>query len=427
MRSAIAHTLGFNVLQVICGIAISILTARVFGAEGKGILSVYSFNVGLIVSVLCLGVPSSVVYFRSQDKISDKDVLFIATAQFGAFIILYSFAVAIGLWAGLLPYSTSLDSFFLSAYPLSVGVAIASNYITAAMQSRLQFKVLNYLGFFGSMISAITIAALFVVQLHNEASIVVFVLMPLAFSVISLSLVAVAGWRASKAPAKTSFDRQSFKSIVMFGLANFLADLLQMISYRIDIWFVAYYAGLAAVGQYTLAVGLAQYLWIVPKAVAGVVFPSVSASAQSADEETIKLAQVAFALSIAMAAAAAVVAPTIVPAVFGQQFMGSAPAFSALLIGVVPFVPATIYASLLAGKGRINDNLWASGVGFVVTVALDVLLIPRWGIFGAALASSASYLATSLVVFYCVSHVLGRAPTSLLLFPLSSLKRKKTS
>lgn len=58
----------------------------------------------------------------------------------------------------------------------------------------------------------------------------------------------------------------------------------------------------------------------------------------------------------------------------------------------------------IAGRGYPHYNSIVAGFALVITVALDLLLIPKIGIVGAALASTAAYSATFVmaVLFYLV-------------------------
>ena len=86
------------------------------------------------------------------------------------------------------------------------------------------------------------------------------------------------------------------------------------------------------------------------------------------------------------------------------------PAYSALLVllpGVVLLGGGKVLTNELAGRGYAHYNSINSGLALVATLVLDVLLIPRYGITGAALASSIAYalnLMTALVFYRLVSR-----------------------
>jgi len=93
----------------------------------------------------------------------------------------------------------------------------------------------------------------------------------------------------------------------------------------------------------------------------------------------------------------ALVAPLLVQVLFGTAFQPSVVAVWLLLPGIVALSNARVLAGYLLGRNRQQVDLAASLAGLVVTVALDLLLIPRYGFAGAAIASSIAY-ATTLAV-----------------------------
>jgi O-antigen/teichoic acid export membrane protein len=94
--------------------------------------------------------------------------------------------------------------------------------------------------------------------------------------------------------------------------------------------------------------------------------------------------------------------------VYGSKFSDSLQPFLLLLPGVTGFSLVTVLAAHIAGCGRPSINLVAAGVALVVTLSLDLMLIPRIGVPGAAIASSASYLTSAVVtagIFSWMTHI----------------------
>jgi O-antigen/teichoic acid export membrane protein len=52
---------------------------------------------------------------------------------------------------------------------------------------------------------------------------------------------------------------------------------------------------------------------------------------------------------------------------------------------------AKVLTNEIAGRGYPHYNSFTSGVALILTVLFDLILIPRFGIIGAALASSIAY------------------------------------
>jgi len=84
--------------------------------------------------------------------------------------------------------------------------------------------------------------------------------------------------------------------------------------------------------------------------------------------------------------------------VYGPQFTPAILPAQILLAGLAVEGAAGVVSAFLYGDGRPGLNSLSMGAGVVVTVVLDVLLIPRWHAVGAAIASSAAYLTTTVVL-----------------------------
>jgi len=87
-----------------------------------------------------------------------------------------------------------------------------------------------------------------------------------------------------------------------------------------------------------------------------------------------------------------VAAPFSIPLLFGEDFDGAARPLALLLPGVVLFAPVTVLVVYLSVRhGRPHLSLAVSVAAAVVTAALAFLLIPEYGVEGAAVASAVGY------------------------------------
>jgi O-antigen/teichoic acid export membrane protein len=93
----------------------------------------------------------------------------------------------------------------------------------------------------------------------------------------------------------------------------------------------------------------------------------------------------------------AIAAPFAVVIFFGSAFAESAWAVWLLLPGIVTFSIARVLSMYLLGRDRLRVDLLASFIGLVVTLVLDLVLIPRFGFRGAAVASTIAYTCTMAV------------------------------
>jgi O-antigen/teichoic acid export membrane protein len=179
-----------------------------------------------------------------------------------------------------------------------------------------------------------------------------------------------------------------------------LTNLISLLNYRVNLFLVERLDGLAAAGVYSVAVTLAELLWLVSSAVTTAVYARIGASdAQAAASSTLQAVRWG-ALGVLLAAPVLLaVAWWALPAVLGEVYR---PAWWYLLI----LLPGTLAYSSASGISAYFTNQrgqpWLAGGIALTSMLLNLVLswwwIPLWGAAGAAVATSVSY---------CVAIVLG--------------------
>lgn len=189
------------------------------------------------------------------------------------------------------------------------------------------------------------------------------------------------------------------RSVVSFGARGQLGNLLWLVNLRLDFIVLGAIAGPATLGVYAVSSKFAELMRVPAAAVNYVLYPRFTrADTPTAAAEARRLlprAAVATLLAAPVLAAASVIA---IPLLFGSAFRGAILPACVLLIGLAVEGAAAVASAYLWGSGRPGANTVGMAVGVVVTVALDVLLIPHHGALGAAVASSVAYLVTTALL-----------------------------
>jgi len=149
----------------------------------------------------------------------------------------------------------------------------------------------------------------------------------------------------------------------------------------------------AELGNYAVAVLLSQLVMPVSQALGSVAFPRIAQAHGEAGVrriERLSLAGTAVSATVTIAAVSAM-APILVPVVFGSGFRSSIVALWLLAPGAVFLAMNQVLGSILQGRGRPLVISIGQGIGAVFTLALLTTLIPRFGIRGAAVASTVAY------------------------------------
>lgn len=173
------------------------------------------------------------------------------------------------------------------------------------------------------------------------------------------------------------------------------ATMAILIYMKVDEVMLRQLAGPEAVGFYAAAAKLSEIWYFVPTALASSVLPALLRARASDPIEYARRQQQYYDLSAAAAYALAIpiafVAPWIIRMAYGVEFMEAGP-----ILAVHIWSSIFVFLGVARGQWLVNEGLQrfylaATLAGAVVNVALNFVLIPRWGGLGAAYATVISY------------------------------------
>ena len=192
------------------------------------------------------------------------------------------------------------------------------------------------------------------------------------------------------------------RTISLFGLRGQVGGVVSLLNLRLDFALLGALSGPAVLGAYSIASKYAELLRMPGLAVTYVLYPRFAKSDPAeARRRTRALMTPALVLNIAAAAVLAAAASWLLPLLYGKGFKGAIVPTWILLAGLLGEGVAGLVTAYLYGRGKPGLNSWAMGAGLVATLALDVLLIPRFGSIGAAVASSIAYVLATLTLLGC--------------------------
>jgi lipopolysaccharide/colanic/teichoic acid biosynthesis glycosyltransferase/O-antigen/teichoic acid export membrane protein len=192
---------------------------------------------------------------------------------------------------------------------------------------------------------------------------------------------------------------QLAKRIVMFGARGQLGNMLWLTNLRFDFVLLGALAGPAVLGVYAVASKFAELMRLVPTAVNYVLYPRFARVGKAkATAEARRLLPQSTALTVAMTPFIAVATLVVLPFLYGRAYRGAVTPAEIIIVGLSVEGAAAVASAYLLGLGRPGLNSIGMGVGTIITVTLDVILIPRLGAMGGAITSAVAYLTTTMVL-----------------------------
>jgi O-antigen/teichoic acid export membrane protein len=188
-------------------------------------------------------------------------------------------------------------------------------------------------------------------------------------------------------------------------------QVVNLISYRVELFVLDRYRGIGQVGVYSIAVQTGEMLWLIAGAIAtAVTAPCLHDDEEQAASLIARSAAKALAYTSIVAVALGAIAPFLISPLLGHAFAGATQPLRLLLPGIVVYAPVTIlvvYLSVRRGKPILS--LAVSVAGMIVTLTAALILIPRHGASGAALASTIGYVVAAALAWVFLRR-LARTP-----------------
>jgi O-antigen/teichoic acid export membrane protein len=386
----VATTFTGRVLLVGLGVASSVLTARFLGPGGRGVLATLTAMAGIGLQLGNLGLHASNTFqvSRRPDLLAPIWANSLRTAS------------ALGLALAIAALAAG------SIVPGILGTIPLPLLLPAALSIPFQLLVLFGLNLLVGMGRTALFNGL---ELAFRAASVAGLVVTLAWLgkdvrwVLGLNLVLAVGAAAALAMVlgrmvRRSGQRESrgsltlFRSGIEYGAKAYVAALLAYLIVRSDMLLVNALRGTAEAGIYSIAVQIADLLYLLPMSIGLVLFPRLSRQHEGDPLFALKIARHNAFLMLLLCGAAAALAGFAIRFLYGPEFQPAVRALWWLLPGIWAYGACNPIATQLASSGMPVSAVIVWIPPLALNVALNLAWIPRWGIDGAAAASSLCYL-----------------------------------
>jgi len=386
---------------------ISIVIARGLGPEARGDYALFVLSVTLAASMSTLGVGLGTMYYVGKGRhdvrvlLGNSHFLVLVMGALGA-------AVLAGIGLSFEPRAfVEGRSFWLYAFAFPAVLEFVL--VTAILVGSERFLPLNL-----SLVSQTLVLVIGATVLWIGGWLSIFSVLSLwTFSFALAAALAVAFIGLDKVSAAKALrpDLSVLREQVGFGLPGQVGHAFQRMNYRLDQYMVRAFRSRADVGFYAVATGLAEAVWWIANAVSMALIPRLTRmDTERAGEVTPVACRNTLLVSLLAAGAIAASAPLMVKFLFGSEFNPAVAPIIWLLPGIVALSGAKVLSSYFFSQARMGVASLTALISLVFTVALDLVLIPRFGISGAAIASSIAYTVSLAVSLYYYGRISGKDP-----------------
>jgi O-antigen/teichoic acid export membrane protein len=380
-----------------------VIIARFYGPEGNGAFAVALLLPSMLNAFLNLGVAPANVYFLGSGILLPREALVASSLIWcGASFI----GLAIG--AGILNLAsarffsgveTQILWFALAIFPVS----LFTSYLQGIFQGLQKFGPYNLLAITQPTL-LLALTSILVVLGNQEIALLVAAQLVVTILVFVLALYLLIPHLGKERMISGYF--LTVKKILSYGWRVHLSNILAFVNYKADIFISNYFLGTSYTGIYTIAVSLAEKLWILSQSVSTVLLPRL-AELHSDESRRKKLtpliARWTLIITLVLASGTAIAANWLIEIIFGAQYRSAVLPFWLLLPGIVAFTLGRILSNDIAARGHPEVNMYISIISVTINIVGNILLIPTHGLAGAAISTSLAYILSTflIIISYC--------------------------
>lgn len=406
LAGTILKTSAVQVVALFLGVVSGIFITRLLGPEGRGVYAVFNANSEFLALLFGFGMGSVITYFASNRQIPTDKLLGLSLTALATGSVLVAIVLVVlprvGLQFPVFPegYGSSwFRVYLLVTFTLGVASATLSGFLNGWQcfgETNLA-KVFTATLFLAATLGLYAGGGAGTVYRNTATVLAISLAVGLGNALLLLRFFL----RNVREGIRVSLAGEAEIGIAgRFVYLVYLSELINFFNYRLDIWLVEYFQTSYQVGLYSLAVSASQLLWLIAVPITVVLLPHLNNPDSQSESRRLFLfySRVTFNLTLIAGVTLFAFADRLTPLIYGAAFRDSIPSLRILIVGAVFSALAKVLSVYVLTRGLIGHNVVAVTAGVVVTLVLDLLLIPRYGIEGASLATTLSYSVILLVL-----------------------------
>lgn len=388
-----------RVLRLAVNLAVGVYVARYLGPENYGAISYAISFVGLFMAFVLLGLPRLLV--REIVSNPEQEGALLGTASI---IITVGALIALILLAAIVPLLDISRTERWMILIIGAGLVFQSTnvieyHFQATMQARRTFEAHSL----QLILSTILKFALIL----GDAQLIWFAAAAAIDSLFMAGALTLLYRTTRTTPRSWCFSKTTATTLIQGAWPLILSTVAVTLYMKVDQIMIRSMLDTEAVGQYAASVRLSEAWYFIPVAITQSVFPTIISS-RLADTNTYRsklqsLFNLMAWLSIIVAIPVSLLSESIVDLLFGSAFAAAAPVLTIhIWAAVFVFINNALQQWYIA-EGLERLAALRTTVGLLLNILLNLLLIPAYGLVGAAWATLASRALVGFLINFMFS------------------------
>lgn len=383
-----------------------VLTARFLGPSGRGEQMAIVVWPQLFAWTCLFGLPQALVYNIRRDP--ERGPGLIPTA---IILGMVGGCIAGGIGAIIVPrwlhhYDRTVIVLAQWAIIVIAPLTVLLSIIMATIQAAGRFNLLNRIAVLPPLLTLALLGTLLATGHFSPRFTALAYLIP-SIPVFGYALL----WVMRIYPRGAGVRRSAARTLLSYGMRAWGGDLLVMLSGHVERALLVGLLSPATLGLYVVAQSLILPLLVVQGATSTVLLPNSAGRTLSQAKE---LAGFAIRINVLIIMVGVLVlgaaAPWLLTFFYGPSFAAAAGPFRILAVNTIFDAANVLAIQLLLAIGRPGLVATVQGIGLAVFVPTVLLLVPRFGLEGAALAWLASSVSRFAAIYLSFPLMLQTSP-----------------
>ena len=391
---------GINVLSQIFNIIFSIipvlLISNIMGPEGKGSIVIFFLIIQYFQIFGGLGISGSAIYFVSRSEYDKKKL---SGELFLLSIILSTISIIIFLPFAFFYYisNLSIDIVLL----LTLGTIITFCSITNNISQHIFIGLKKFIAFSLISNSPLFLSALLVSIIILLKPDIEIIIAGYTFAHILSFLLCMYLHYKNKTEFIFAYDHKRFKPYVIYGLKSYLGRILWRVFDKLDYLILSFFLGVNAIGIYSISYMFSEIVVLFASTISSLITTYIAGQKKDEFEILIiKTLRILLFFIIVFVIILFFISDYVIAFLFIDEFSAALIPLKILLPGMAFLALGKIMSSYLAGKGKPGLQSYAIFIALLIAILTNLILIPLYGIIGAAIATTSSFLIYFLLMCY---------------------------
>jgi O-antigen/teichoic acid export membrane protein len=392
----IINTIGARYLVAFLNLLLIVINSKVLGREGMGVIGLVYTSANLVVifnSILC---GNTIIYFMNR-----YNLRYVFYPAYG-----WAFAGSVASCAVMYFFKMIPEGYEWAVLALAVLISL----VTAHSQMILgkdQVKGFNRVFVFQGILTFLLPTGIYFVADYRHAQGYLAGLLVACLVAYLYSLILLIPYLRKKEslPAGSSFFK-ALKEMFIYGMWSGVDNFAEGLAARLNYFSVKRIGGYASVGLLDSGTKISESVWHISNSVSYIAYNNVSKTTDRKAQKrvTLQLFKLTYCtLTVVMTAIACVPERVFTACLLTPEFAGIRQVILGLSLGIVASGSNRILSHYFIGSGKIRYSTFCSLFGLLMLWVSGFVLIPLFGVFGAAVSSSIAF--TGMLIFSLVAFL----------------------